>query len=524
MSEKSKGKDNYILVFDAGTQSIRAALIDRSGDILEIVKTPIEPYFSKNPGWAEQDPELFWKTLADTSRKLLATANVDKDAIKGVTITSQRATVINLDREGKPLRPAIIWLDQRKADAVPFLNPILEKLLRVAKLYPTVEKAYRDCEANWIRQNQPEIWEKTGKFLLLSGFLAHRMTGEYNDSSGNMVGYVPFDFKKQEWAGKLDLKWKLFPMDREVLPDLVKPSGLLGYVTEKASEETGIPKGLPVIAAGTDKACEVLGAGCSSPEIGCLSFGTTATLNTATEKYVEFTPFVPPFPSAIPGLYNNEIMVYRGFWMVSWFKQEFGLREQLLAQERNISAESLFDELIEAIPPGSMGLTLQPYWSPGINTDSDAKGAIIGFGDVHTRAHIYRSILEGLGYALKEGMLLAQKKNKVPIRSLRVCGGGSQSNVAMQITADIFGLPAQRPHTYETSALGAAIDAAVGLKMYPDFDAAVKGMTRSGGVFEPIRANTDIYSELFERVYLKMYKNLRSIYNDIREITGYPEK
>lgn len=524
MSGKIKAGDNCILVFDAGTQSIRAALIDPEGNILHMVKTPIDPYFSKNPGWAEQDPEYFWKIFAETSRELLGMEDVDKDCIGGVTITSQRATVVNLDRDGKPLRPAIIWLDQRKAEAGSILHPILEQLLKAAKKYHIVEKAYRDCEANWIRQNQPEIWDRTAKFLLLSGFLAHRMTGEYVDSSGSIVGYVPFDFKRQEWARKNDLKWKLFPMDRSVLPALVKPSGLLGYVTEKASGETGIPRGLPVIAAGTDKACEVLGAGCLFPDIACLSYGTTATLNTATEKYVEFMPLVPPYPSAIPGLYNNEIMVYRGFWMVSWFKQEFGLREQMIAQERNISAESLFDELIQAIPPGSMGLTLQPYWSPGFNTDADAKGAIIGFGDVHTRAHIYRSILEGLGYALKEGMLLAQKKNRVAVKSLRVCGGGSQSNVAMQITADIFGIPAQRPHTFETSALGAAIDAAVGLKMYPDFEAAVKAMARPGDVFEPIRKNTEVYGELFERVYLKMYRNLRSIYNDIREITGYPEK
>ncbi len=169
-----------------------------------------------------------------------------------------------------------------------------------------------------------------------------------------------------------------------------------------------------------------------------------------------------------------------------------------------------------------MGLTLQPYWSPGINTDADAKGAIIGFGDVHTRAHIYRAILEGLGYGLKEGMLVLQKRNKIPITSLRVSGGGSQSDAALQITADIFDLPAERPHTYETSSLGAAIDAAVGLKLHPDFDSAVQAMTRVAEVFEPIPANRDLYRKLFERVYCKLYRRLKPIYNHIRDITGYP--
>jgi sugar (pentulose or hexulose) kinase len=311
-------------------------------------------------------------------------------------------------------------------------------------------------------------------------------------------------------------------MDPTLLPELVPPGGLLGHITRQACQETGIPEGLPVIAAATDKACEVLGAGCRSPETACLSYGTTATVNTANPQYVEIKPFVPPYPGALPGTYNTEAMVYRGFWMVSWFKKEFGLREQQIAADRGVAPEVIFDELIRDIPPGSMGLTLQPYWSPGINTDADAKGAIIGFGDVHTRAHIYRSILEGLGYGLKEGMLVLQKRNKVRVETLRVSGGGSQSDAAMQITADIFNLPAQRPHTYETSALGAAIDAAVGLKLHPDFDSAIREMTRVTDTFEPISHNRDLYHELYERVYRKLYRRLRPIYNDIRKITGYP--
>ncbi len=208
--------------------------------------------------------------------------------------------------------------------------------------------------------------------------------------------------------------------------------------------------------------------------------------------------------------------------MVSWFKREFGLRERQIARTRNIAPEALFDELIAEIPPGSMGLTLQPYWSPGIKTGPAAKGAIIGFGDVHTRAHIYRAILEGLAYALKDGTLALEKRNKVKIEGLRVSGGGSQSDAAMQITADIFDLPAERPHTYETSALGAAIDAAVGLGFYPDFAGAVAGMTRITDVFAPIPANRDIYQALFEKVYRRMYRRLKPIYEDIRAITDYP--
>ena len=312
-------------------------------------------------------------------------------------------------------------------------------------------------------------------------------------------------------------------MEREILPELVVPGETLGTITANAAADAGIPAGLPVIAAATDKACEVLGAGCRSPETACLSYGTTATLNTANPRYVELKPMLPPYPAAMPGAYTTEVMVYRGFWMVSWFKQEFGLREEKLAAERGMPPEALFDELIADVPPGCQGLTLQPYWSPGFNTRADAKGAIIGFGAVHTRAHIYRAILEGLAYGLKDGLQTLQRRNGMPVAGLRVSGGGSQSDAAMQITADIFGLPAERPHTYETSALGAAVCAAVGLGLHPDFPTAIDAMTRVSRTFEPNAANRDLYHKLFESVYLRMYRRLAPIYREIQKITQYPD-
>jgi sugar (pentulose or hexulose) kinase len=233
---------------------------------------------------------------------------------------------------------------------------------------------------------------------------------------------------------------------------------------------------------------------------------------------------MPAYPSAIPKYFSSEIMIYRGFWMVSWFKKEFGLREQHIAEERGIEPEQLFDELVNQVPPGSMGLMLQPYWSPGVRDPGpEAKGGIIGFGDVHTRSHIYRAILEGLAYGLKEGMHKLEQRNGVKVKTLRVSGGGSQSDAAMQLTADIFGLPSERPHTYETSGLGAAINVAVGLGIYKDYDQAIENMTRVGQVFEPNPESKALYNRLYKEVYLKMYKQLQPLYKSIRDITGYPE-
>jgi sugar (pentulose or hexulose) kinase len=382
-----------------------------------------------------------------------------------------------------------------------------------------------EAEANWFAQHEPQMWKETDKFLFLSGWLTRRLVNDDVDSVGCQVGYVPFDYKQLAWAKSSDFKWKALAVQAHQLPRLVAPGGNLGSLCAEAAEALGLPTGLTVIAAAADKACEVLGCGVLEPDTAQLSFGTTATINTTQSKYVEVQRLLPPYPAAMPGCYNTEIQIFRGFWMVSWFKREFAHREQLRADELGQPVEALFDELIQHIPPGSMGLTLQPYWSPGVrNPGPEAKGAIIGFGDVHTRAHVYRAILEGLVYGLRAGREQIEKKIKRKVRRLMVAGGGSQSDQAMQITADIFGLTAERPEIYETSALGAAINLAVGLGVHADYAIAVKAMTRSGKSFEPNPAAVKIYDALYREVYSEMYPRLKPLYERIRDVTGYPPR
>lgn len=512
-----------ILAIDNGTQSIRALLFDTKGNLVGKGKQEIEPYFSRQPGWAEQHPEYFWEQLGEACRLLWQTTTVTHDQVAGVTVTTQRGTVINLDGNGQPLRPAIIWLDQRHARVDGPVKGPWGWLFKLARLEDTIHRFREKTQANWIVQNEPEIWAKTRHFLLLSGYLNYRLTGEFKDSTGSQVGYLPFDYKKHRWAGPRDFKWQTMPVEPAMLPELAPPGQTLGYLTCEASQHLGLSKSLPVIAAASDKACEILGSGGLTPDIGCMSYGTTATINTTSQRYVEPIRLMPPYPSALPGHYSTEVMIYRGFWMVSWFKREFGLRERKIAEQRGVEPEALFDELVKAVPPGSMGLMLQPYWSPGVRQPGpEAKGSIIGFGDVHTRSHIYRAILEGLAYALREGKEKIEKRSGVKIRKLRVAGGGSQSDAAMQLTADVFGLPTERPHTYETSGLGAAIDAAVGLGLHPDFETAVAEMTRVGDVFHPNEETRALYQRLYSEVYLKMYPQLQPLYRKIRDITGYP--
>jgi sugar (pentulose or hexulose) kinase len=508
-----------ILAIDNGTQSVRALLFDLQGNLIAKKRIPIQPYYSKKPGWAEQDPNVFWNGVCQACQQLWTLDGVNKDAVVGVGLTTQRSTVLNLDEHQQPLRPAIVWLDQRRTEGLPPVGGLWGFLFSLAGMQDTVRYFQAEAEANWIRTHQPEIWKKTDQYVLLSGYLTYKLTGRVIDSVGCQVAYIPFDYKNQDWAKPSDWKWKAVQVEREKLPELVQPTAQLGRITKEAAEATGIPEGLPLIATAADKATEVIGAGCLEPHIGCLSFGTTATINTTHKKYVEVIPLIPPYPSAVPGAYSLEVQIYRGFWMVSWFKEEFGLAERREAEQRGVEPEVLFDELLQTVPAGAEGLMLQPYWSPGLKIPGpEAKGAVIGFGDVHTRAHFYRAIIEGLGYALLEGMERTEERSHIPITSLRVAGGGSQSPSVMQTTADIFGLPVTRPHVYEASGLGAAIDVAVGLNLHPDFTTAIAEMTRLGETFEPDLSRHQIYHELYERIYKRMYKRLQPLYNEIGEI------
>jgi len=514
-----------LLAIDVGTQSTRALIFDLQGNLLFKTKIPLPVYNAPKPGWAELDPQRFWESLCQACQRLWATPGVEKDQIAGVAITTQRNVLINLDRQGSPLRPAIHWSDQRRTSGLPNVGGVWGLLFALSGMMGTIRYLQAEAKTNWVRTYQPEIWNKTAKIMLLSGYLTYRMTGQYRDSTACQVAHLPFDYKKHAWAGKLDWKWKAVPMEPEMLVDLVPPTALLGEVTPQASEETGIPAGLPLIAAAADKACEVLGSGTLAPNTCCLSYGTAATINTIHQRYIEVIPLIPPYPAAVPGSYSLEIQLFRGYWMVSWFLREFGHNEQRLAKERGVAPEELFDDLVNSVPAGSMGLTLQPYWAPGLKSPGpDAKGAMIGFGGVHTRAHIYRAMLEGLAYALREGAERTSKRSGVPITEVRVAGGGSQSDAAAQLTADIFGMPVSRPHVYEASGLGAAIDLAVGLKLKASFESAVADMTRISRTFEPNLENHKLYDDLYRRVYLKMYDRLAPLYKEIQDITGYPAK
>jgi len=505
-----------MLSIDCGTQSVRALVFDLRGELVGRRQHIFETYVTPRDNWLEHDAAEFWRATAAVCRALFDDRPDLRPRIRGVAVTTQRGSLVLVDEQGEPIRPFIIWLDQRRAARARKAQVWWRAAFALARVSDTIDYLSRQAELNWIAENEPEALKRTHKVLLVSGWLNYRLTGKFVDAVASQVAYIPFDFKKQDWASRFDWKWKALAARRDQMPEISPAGSVLGALTAEAAAALGLAEGLPVIAAAADKACEIAGCGAISPEIGALSYGTAATVAVTAPRYVEATPLVPPYPALIPGQYNLEVQIFRGFWMVNWFKQQFGHPEVAAALSEGVSVEALFDRLVADVPPGSQGLMLQPYWTPGLrNPGPDARGAIIGFTDAHTRAHLYRAILEGIAYSLREGKERIEKRAKVSIASLRVSGGGSQSDAAMHATADIFNLPASRPHTYETSGLGAAIACSVGLGLHKDFETAVAAMTRIGRTFEPDPGRAAQYERLYTRVYAKMYERLQPLYAEL---------
>jgi len=513
-----------ILAIDSGTQSIRALLFDARGELVGRHKIEIEPWVSDSPGRAEQDPELYWNEVGRACGALWEGGH-DPARVAAVAVTTQRGTQICLDAEGRPLRPAILWTDRRRVDVARLPKvPLHWRLLSAVSGRATALKHMREnAECNWLAVHEPDTWEKTAAFVGVSGFLNFRLTGRLADSVGSQVGYLPFNYRGSCWAGPKNWRWPALSIRPEQLPELVNPGDRLGELTDPAAGHLGLRAGLPVIAAGADKACDLVGAGISDRQAACISFGTRSTISVHSTRYFEARPPMPAFPAARHGYFMVESAVPRGFWMVRWFKEQFGLEERQRAEAAGVTAESLLDELVADVPPGSLGLVLHPYWGNDIDTGPEAKGSIIGFGDVHTRAHLYRALLEGVAYELRAGAERIERRSSRRLQVLRACGGGAQSDTVMQITADIFNCPVERPHTVETSGLGAAVLAAYALGWHPSVRVAINEMTRVGQRIEPDADNHAIYEKLYRRVYRRLYRRLASLYRDIREITGYPD-
>lgn len=507
----------YVLAIDCGTQSLRGIVFDQKGKMLAKEKIIFEPYYANKPGFAEQDSHIFYDAMCSAVKALIMKAPEVMEKVEGMTVTTQRDAVICVDSEGRPLRPAIIWADQRRIDIPRPMSLIHSAMFSIVRMRGTAENLSRNFKGHWIQDNEPEVWAATYKYLQLSAYLNYKLTGLFKDAMASQIGHVPFSYKNFRWEHQKSLKHDVFHIENSKFCDLVPAGEMIGMVSEEAAAATGLRIGLPVIASGSDKGCETLGVGCMDNNTVSISLGSQASIQTTTAKYYETLALIPPFQSVVPGLYNPEIQVYRGYWMISWFLREFAAKEVQMAKELGVEPVTLLNETLLEIPAGAEGLVLQPYWGAGVKKH-EARGAIIGFNDSHTRAHIYRAIIEGVGFALLEGMQQIERKSAYKVTRIMISGGGSNSDAICQITADIFNLPVYRVQTYETSALGASIAGYIGIGVHNSFEEAVSAMVHEGDCFEPQQASNEIYKMIYEKIYKKIYKKLRPIYHKYREI------
>ncbi len=514
--------NGLVLTVDVGTQSTRASFFDKKGNTIDSVSIKHVPvYYSDVVGQAEHDADFYFDIACKACKKLCS-KNEDKlDQIKGVGITTFRDSSVVLDKDLKPLHRVILWLDQRLFKGTINKQRLLYRAaFKIVGKSPAIELNRSKTIALWYQESKPEIWNKMHKYVALAAYLNYKFTGRLCASPSQHTGHYPLNYRKGTWyKTHTGLMSSVFGVKISAMPELVDPGTDIGPISEEVSKLTGIPVGKSVFTTGSDKACESIGAGAVSNDVATLSYGTASTVNIPSYKYIEPERFLPAYHTGIKGLYNLEQQVYRGYWTVTWFLKEF-----TKLQANNLLSDSdVLDELnskLQTIPPGSDGLTLQPYWQPGLSR-AFGKGAMVGWSDTHSQIHLYKAIIEGISYALKESLITMARRAHTKIKYITVSGGGASSDEICQITADIFNLPIVKVQTVETTSLGCAISLFVALKEYETAQDAVDNMVSKTKTFVPSKEASKHYEYLFSKVYCKLYPRLKSVYKALKNYGKY---
>ena len=506
-----------ILVVDVGTQSLKASIISQNGEVLCFRQVRYEkPYLSPKEGYAEQNPDYYLDELCVATRALNEENPEQMASVKAMTLVDFRDSSVILDENGKPIRNSILWLDQRVTRLHGKNLKLWEKLLfDIVGMKDTVKYNSERTASFWLMKYEKENWEKMKTYAPIGTYFNQQITGNAVVSSADCVGHFPIDFKKGKWFFKGHPKYDVFGIPMNALPKLVDVGSVIGYVTELFSRKSMIPEGIPLYASGSDKCCETFGNGCIDKRQASISLGTACTIDVVDQKYSEPEAFLPSYQAPYKGSYDLEIQIYRGMWMVTWFEEQFASKDRIDAEKMGMSLESYLESKVKEIRPGSDGLVLQPYWGPGLKRPN-AKGGIVGFSAVHTRYHIYRAILEGIAFALREGLDEIVRKTKTVPDYLVVSGGGSESNVLLQIIADVFGIEVRKSALVEASTLGGAMSVFLADGTYSTPEEAVKNMVKEGEIIRPNSESHKIYDKLYRNVYLKMYPSLSEIYRNIK--------
>ena len=450
----------YIIGIDEGSQSAKILIFDTKGNIVCEAKHALKPYNLPEPGIVEHPDDDWWDAICAASKKCMEKFEGRKEDIVGIGLCTIRYCRAYLKGDGTLAQPALSWMDIRVSQPYEHTNPDVKYI------------------------------------VASSGYITHRLTGELKDTAANYEGVWPIDVDKWNWSDDPSA-YESTGMLRDMLFDLVMPGDILGYVTEEASRATGFPQGLPVVATSNDKAVEGLGTGCMGDTTACISLGTYTAAMMEGKENLKGTKCVWPKFSCVPDKYLYDSNgIRRGMWTISWFKDILGEGYAETAKERGMSAEELLSEEAGNVPAGSDGLMTVLDWLAPVDA-LYKKGVMIGFDGRHTRGHIYRSILEAVALTMKKHVDDMCEELGVKLDKIIITGGGSNSDLFMQIFADVFNIPSVRNEVNGAAGLGSAICTAVAAGIYKSFDEAVEGMVRIKDTFEPDSEKVEFYNKMF---------------------------
>lgn len=497
------------MAHDLGTTGDKAVLFDLERGM---VGRAFSAYPTAYPQatWAEQDPNDWWRAFCEASREVISFCSISPEEIAVISFSGQMMGCLPLDREGVPLRRAIIWADQRAtAEAMGLLERVpLEDGYRITG--HRIGPAYSVAKIMWLAAYEPEVFEKTYKFLQAKDFIAHKLTGKWATDFSDACGTGLLHIHKRCWSEEIA---KLAGIDLEKLPPVHPSTEVVGEVTREAASEAALSPGIPVVIGGGDGVCATAGAGVVDEGVGHIYLGSSAWVAGASRGPV-LDPKMRTFtwPHLDPGLYSPNGTMHNAGSSLEWAKEALGALELRVSEWLGLNPYDLLEKEAERVPAGAEGLIFLPYLmgerSP--NWNPDARGVFLGITRKHTKAHLLRAVYEGVAFNLRT-IFQALGELGVELQELRVIGGGAKSRLWTQILADVLGRPLTvTAAPQEATALGAAMAGAVGAGLLRNFREAADRFVELSETVEP-RSVADVYEELHS-VFLKAYEALVPVF------------
>jgi FGGY-family pentulose kinase len=499
-------EERLVLGLDVGTQSLRAALVDLQGRTVAFGVAPIETTYPR-PTWAEQSPAQWWGAARDAVRKALNAAGAAPEQVKAIGLDCTACTVLACDSEGNPLRPALLWMDQRSYREAEDISATGDPVLRYVS--GRVSPEWMLPKALWLKRNEPEVYARADRIVECTNWMMYRLTGQWALSLNHVA--VKWNYARPDggWpvalmraVGLDDLlgKW----------PDEIIPLGKGdARLDASAALELGLNAGIPVAQGGIDAYLGMLGMGATGAGDVAVIVGSSTCHLAQSEKGVFGSGAAGCYPDAtVEGLYTIEAGQTATGSILDWYRRHFAGREQAEAERRKVNVYQILDEQAAQVPPGADGLTVRDDWqgnrSPYKNPQ--ARGAIVGLSLAHGPGHVFRALYEATACGTRH-ILEDAAAHGLGIERVFIGGGGARSALWLQIHADILKRPVHLTRESESCALGSAMAAAVAAGVFRDFDEAAQAMVAIEKIVEPNPANAGVYDDLFGR-YVDLYQRL----------------